>query len=117
MSEKAGKCPLADALRPIFQLYAEKGRDGVTASMFHEANKKDGIWQFRKGDYRIFCFKDPEKKKLILLTHGVRKTTRKAKKSEVDRAIRMRDVYLECKRTGQLRTRTISEVEKEYSDG
>lgn len=115
-SEKVKVTSLADAFRPIFQMYAERGRNGVTAKMFHEASKEDGIWQFSKGNHRIFCFKDDDKKQLILLSHGARKTTRKADKSEVERAVRTRDLYLERKRAGQIRYRTLKEVIEEQGN-
>ena len=114
--EKAGNCSLTEALAPIFEMYAQRGRNGVTTSMFHEVSKENGIWQFRKGNHCIFFFKDPECKRLVLLTHGNRKTGRKVDKSDVRQAVRMRDLYLEQKRLGKLRKRTLLEVSEENAN-
>ena len=108
--ETIGNKPLVEALRSIFQMYAEKGRDGVTASMFHEANKAQQIWQFSKGNHRIYCFKDPDEKKLLLLGHGCRKTSKKVKRSDLKQVISLRDQYLKAKQLHNLRQLTLEQL-------
>lgn len=112
---KAGNSSLMESLASIFERYALQGRHGVTKSMFHEANSEHDIWQFRKGDHRIFCFRDPDEKRLVLLTHGNIKSGKKANKADVLRAIEMRRVYLVEKKAGNLRRRTLTEVLEEQS--
>jgi len=112
---KAGSSSLMESLASIFERYALQGRHGVTKNMFHGANSDHDIWQFRKGNHRIFCFRDPDEKSLVLLTHGNIKSGKKANKTDVLRAIEMRKVYLVEKEAGNLRRKTLKEVLKEQS--
>lgn len=79
---------------PLFERYAQLGRRGVTTANFHEANKEEGIWEFIKGRIRIYCFKDPSKKSLVLLTNGAIKKTQRAHRADIKAAIKARDEYL-----------------------
>ncbi len=115
-TEKIGNASLAQAFGPMFEQYAEYGRDGVTKKMFHEASSEHNIWQFKKGNYRLYCFKDPAEKRLIVLCHGALKRSKKAKKADIENAIQVRDRYIDQKRRGLLRRRTLKEVEAEASN-
>ncbi len=91
----------ADGYAALFQRYAEKGRQGLTTNMFHEANKQEKIWEFIKGRLRIYCFIDPDGN-AVILTHGVVKKSQKAQKSDINAAKRKRDEYLKAKAENKL---------------
>jgi hypothetical protein len=58
--------------------------DRLPAESFHEANKEKRVWEFVKGDLRLFCFRD--RCGNVVLTHGIVKKGQKADKHEVERA-------------------------------
>lgn len=87
-------------LQDLFCRYAEHGRRGLTSQQFHEANKRNGIWSFRKGRLRVYCFLDGGN--LIIATHGCIKTTQKADAKEVQRAIKVKERYFTDQQAGKL---------------
>jgi hypothetical protein len=78
-------------LAVVFQRYADLGRQGVTAEMFHEVDRANGIWQFIKGDLRVLCFIVSND---VFLTNGYIKKSQKADPSEVTRAVNAKKKYL-----------------------
>jgi len=78
-------------LAVVFNRYAKNGRHGVTQEMFHEADKKDAIWEFIKGDLRVLCFMVGSD---VFLTNGYIKKSQKADPTEVNRAINAKKLYL-----------------------
>jgi len=91
----------ADGLLDLFHRYAKSGRSGLTAMQFHEANKQNGIWSFRKGRLRVYCFLD--KGSLVIATHGCIKSTQKADTKEVQRAVKIKEKYFSDQRAGKLK--------------
>lgn len=90
----------AKGLRVFFVRYARGGRMTLTAEMFHEANKKEGIWEFRKGRLRVFCFMDGGQ--LIIATHGAIKKTQKADPQDIARAVEIKRRYFADKVAGNI---------------
>lgn len=90
----------AKGMRAFFVRYAQGGRATLTTEMFHEANKKEGIWEFRKGRLRIFCFMDGGR--LVIATHGAIKKTQKSDPQEIARAIDMKQRYFMAKANGHI---------------
>jgi phage-related protein len=84
----------------LFERYAALGRQGLTSPLFHEAGADGRIWEFVKGQLRVYCFKDDNG--LVILTHGAVKRTQVTAKADLDRAMRMRDSYLTAKAQGRL---------------
>jgi hypothetical protein len=74
----------------IFGRYAMGGRQAITAEMFHEVDKPNGIWQFIKGDLRLLCFVE---KNDVFITDGYVKKSQKADRSEVARAVAAKNNY------------------------
>lgn len=74
----------ASGLAVTMGRYAENGRHGVTAEMFHEVDSANGIWQFSRGDLRILCFVEGN---TVYLTNGYIKKSQKADPAEVARAV------------------------------
>ncbi len=97
-SERSGT---AKGFKCLFERYAEGGRNKLTKSLFHEVNDKEKIWEFIKGKLRIFCYIDNDAK-LVLLTHGALKQTQKVSRQEVNRAISVKNRYLEAKKESNI---------------
>lgn len=76
--------------KPLFTRYAEHGRNGLTAELFHEVNPKNEIWEFVKGDLRIFCFKDENH---VVLTHGCIKKSQKVDQRQITIAVEAKKAY------------------------
>jgi len=91
----------AAGMLALFERYAEGGRQRLPTSTFHEASRKDGVWQFIKGRLRVYCFIDDGS--LVILTHGSVKKTQKADRGEVARAARCKQQYLAAKARGEVR--------------
>lgn len=85
----------ARGMRVLFERYAKGGRALLTKELFHEADSAAGIWEFRKGRLRVFCFMDGGS--LIIATHGIVKKTQKADRAAVALASSLRDQYLRDK--------------------
>lgn len=75
----------------LFKRYAQSGRTNLTADLFHEVDKPNKIWQFIKGELRIFCFVHGNN---VVLTHGAKKKSQKVDQKEVDHAIRSKIALL-----------------------
>ncbi len=84
----------------LFARYAEYGRDGMTADWFHEVDKQSGIWQFKKGRLRVYCFLDGGD--LVILTHGSVKKSQKADPKEIGRAVLLKAQYEQDKASNEI---------------
>lgn len=91
----------AKGLPALFKRYADNGREQLTLDNFHEANKQEKIWEFIKGSLRIYCFID-EGDRIVLLSHGIVKKAKAAKRADINRAVSLRDDYLNAKAKGTL---------------
>ncbi len=91
----------ARGLYTLFERYAEHGRQQLSSSNFHEANKAEGIWQFIKGRLRVYCFIDSDGG-LVVLSHGSIKKTQKADPHEVARAVRLKKQYQAAQQDGAI---------------
>ena len=110
-SQAQGGNKAADGFRSLFEQYAREGRNGITAEQFHEADTSEGIWRFAKGKLRVYCFKDPDEKSLVLLTHGALKASQKTRKGDIQRAVGLRDKYLADKEAGNIHEQVIDEID------
>jgi phage-related protein len=84
----------------LFERYAALGRQGLTSPLFHEAGADGRIWEFVKGQLRVYCFKDDNG--LVILTHGAVKRTQTTATADLDRAMRARAAYLSAKALGRI---------------
>lgn len=80
----------ARGFKGLFVRYSDKGRKGLTAEMFHEVDSGNGIWEFVKGDLRVFCFHDEGH---IILTHGSIKKTQKVAQQDITAAVAIKKKY------------------------
>ena len=88
----------------LLDRYAEGGRQKLTAELFHEANREAAIWEFVKGRLRLYCFIDDGA--VVILTHGAIKKSQKAARSDIARAVGLRNEYLAARQRGELRWET-----------
>lgn len=95
---------LNDKMQAKFLRAFDKTESGLKGPWFEKLTSKDGIFEFRERDqdkfYRIFAFwyGDTESKTLILCTHGLDKKTNKTPKSEIVKAIRIKQQYIKDKK-------------------
>ena len=78
----------------LMQRVAEHGTSSLTAKQFHYIDKKNGIFQFRKGDFRLLGFNDSGR--IIVCVHGILKKSMKTPKKDIKTAIRRKKSYLEA---------------------
>lgn len=96
---------LNEKIQAKFLRAFDKTESGLKGPWFEKLNSKDGIFEFRERDqkkfYRIFAFwyGDSESKTLILCTHGLDKKSNKTPKSEIEKAIRIKELYLKHKKS------------------
>lgn len=77
----------------MIQYVATDGLQGTPAGWWHEASKADGVYEFRKGDLRLFFFKGVGGE-IAVCTCGVVKKGSKADKAAVSKAARLRQEYM-----------------------
>ena len=79
-----------NGFRLLFERYSKDGTQKLTYEMFHEVDQKNGIFVFRKGGLRIFCFRDEQR---VVLTHGAIKKTQKVDQTEITKAVSIKKQY------------------------
>jgi hypothetical protein len=93
----------AKGVASLFKLYAEHGRlrpYGLTKEQMHHANYDPDIFEFIKGDVRVFCFIDGN---MAVLTNSGLKKGQKANKKDVAKAIKIYRQYDEDRALGNIR--------------
>jgi hypothetical protein len=75
---------------------AEMGFDKLPTKWCHEANKNDQIYEFIKGDLRLFYFKGVDNE-IAVCSGGVMKKGKKVDKASVAKAIAMKKAYWAAK--------------------
>ena len=96
---------LNDKIQAKFLWAFDKTESGLKGPWFEKLNSTDGIFEFRERDqekfYRIFafCHGDSESKTLIICTHGLDKKSNKTPKSEIEKAIRIKELFLNDKKS------------------
>ena len=91
----------ADGMIDLFKRYARAGkggRQGLTTAQMHHADTQESIWEFIRGDLRVFCFKDDNG--LVVLTSTHIKKGQKADRKAVAEAVRLKKAYLADKSKG-----------------
>lgn len=76
----------------MLQHLAEHGWNNCPVSWSHEANKQHGIYEFIKGNFRIFFFKG-DKELVAVCTSVKRKSGQKADTASVNKAKDMKKKY------------------------
>lgn len=91
-SESSKNDQPAKGFQALFKQYSIDETNNLTENNFHLANLDHKIFEFIKGPYRIFCFKDGN---TVILTTGSRKSGNKASKKHVATAIEYKEKYFE----------------------
>jgi hypothetical protein len=66
----------------------------------HIIDRPDGIWEFIKGRVRVAWFYDEGR--MVILSHGFIKATKKTPPAEIERARRARNEYLRDKKAQRI---------------
>jgi len=93
-------------LRTLMERYANEGRQGLTTDQCHLADKKEGIWEFRRGRLRIyFVMVDASggQGQIVLLSHGIIKKHQKTKVRDKEEAKQLRNAYNLAMADGRLK--------------
>ncbi len=93
----AARSGLADLLDYVSQ----NGLSGLSSKLTHEVDKQRKIFEFCKGDLRLFYFKG-QGGVIVICTSGLIKKGRRADKCAVAEAARYREDYLAAVRDGSL---------------
>ena len=76
----------------------DKAKSTLDPKLFKKLNEE--IWEFRTKyssvQYRLFAFWDKRDNKntLVIATHGIIKKSQKTPKTEIEKAMKIREVYL-----------------------
>ncbi|HDR9126249.1 hypothetical protein WJ05_17775 [Burkholderia vietnamiensis] len=79
----------AKGFKSVFKRFAAGER--LPVELFHEADKAKKVWEFIKGDLRVFGFRDVHGN--VMLTGACIKKGQKADSTEVERAFRARTEF------------------------
>jgi len=96
---------LNEKIQAKFLKSFDKTESGIKGLWFEKLTSKEGIFDVKERDqdkfYRIFAFwdNDSERKTLILCTHGLDKKTNKTPKSDIERAVKIKNEYLKDKKS------------------
>jgi len=108
-------CPLSDQLRlfhsgnyrasvaglvKLIEICAEKGPRGLSDSLFHLADRTEKIYEFIKGDLRLFCFVGDGA--VVVCSTAAIKKKRTSDKQEVSRAVRLKEAYFLAKSSNKI---------------
>ena len=91
----------AEGLFDVMERVSTNGLDQLPYSLSHFVDKKEKIYEFIKGDLRLFYFKGHDNL-LVICTSVVIKKTQKVDKKQVDLAIRLKLEYLQSVKDGTI---------------
>ena len=73
----------------VFKAVADHGRQRA-ARFYHEANKDEHIYEFSKGDLRVYFFFSADCGELFICSHAIRKRKQKADPADITKAVKLR---------------------------
>lgn len=105
-----GSCPVDDFLSDLsdttqlarmaisswLESIAETGLHAAPVAWYKVANRENGIYEFKKGDIRVFFFKG-KSNEVVVCTCGVVKKGQKADPQAVQASIRAKNKYFNSK--------------------
>jgi hypothetical protein len=83
---------MAIGFKVLFNMYAQKGRSGLTKYMFHHADTNNDVYQFIKGNFRTLCFID-ENSRMVILSHVEMKKGKSVPTKAIQRVVELRKKY------------------------
>jgi hypothetical protein len=90
-----------NGLLKYFEKCAESGTGWLNDDQSHLINTENKIFEFIKGDLRVPWFYG-KGGKLIVCSHGFVKDSQKTRKQDLDRAIKVKQAYLEAVEAGNV---------------
>ena len=91
----------AEGLFDVMKRVSIDGLDQLPHPLSHSVDKKEKIYEFIKGDLRLFYFKGYDNL-LVICTSVVIKKTQKVDKKQVDLAVRLKLEYLQSVKDGTI---------------
>ena len=102
-STKAVRSGFIDTILPHL---VKEGWNNCPAAWSHEVDKENGIYEFIKGDFRIFFFKG-QNELVAVCTSVKRKSGQKADKPSVNKAKAMKKAYWKAVEAGKIEIQEI----------
>ncbi|MFB1010755.1 MAG: type II toxin-antitoxin system RelE/ParE family toxin [Thiopseudomonas sp.] len=84
----------------FMELHASKGRTAFNTSQVHYVDQSEQIYQYIKGRLRVFWFEDGDD--VVICTHGIVKKSQKTPQRDIDKAKRIKRLYLESKNDSRI---------------
>lgn len=91
-----------DGLIDLLERVSNDGLNNLSSKLTHFVDQEEKIYEFVKGDLRLFYFKG-EGDFLVICTSATIKKTQKADKQHVKRAIKFKDEYFISVKNGTLK--------------
>lgn len=91
----------AAGMLALFNRFAEHGRIR-SVRLFHEASKHEGIYEFIKGDLRVYFFFSSDSGEVVVCSHAIRKKRQRVDPGDVDRAAALKKRYLAAQAVGEI---------------
>src|SRR5690606_32668786 len=84
----------------LMELHARDGRKALNKSQCHYVDQREQIYEYIKGKLRVFWFEDGDR--VVVCTHGILKKTQKTPKRDIEKAKRIKRLYLESKNDSRI---------------
>lgn len=83
---------MVDGIYALFDHFAEEGTN-ISKDLCHEVDKKEGIYEFIKGDLRVLWFYAKGNRGIVICSHAFVKKDQKTPNKEKKKAIRVKEEY------------------------
>ncbi|MFT7338142.1 MAG: hypothetical protein ACI92B_001471 [Marinobacter maritimus] len=87
----------ATGLFKLIEIFAADGSEGLTTDQSHFVDQQHKIYQLKKGDLRVLYFYADDKS-IVICSHGFIKSSKKADKKEVSKALKLQKEYFKSKK-------------------
>ena len=91
----------ATGMIALFDTVAENGLDGLSSKLSHYVDKNEKIYEFIKGDLRVFFFKG-HCDVIVIATHGIVKKSQKTRTKDKNIAIKLKKQYQQSHDEGKV---------------
>jgi hypothetical protein len=90
----------ATGLGALWERIPKTGPKSLGAALYHRVDEKDDIYEFIKGDIRLFCFEADGA--IVVCSHAIIKKSQKTKRKDIAPAIALKERYLVAEKTGRI---------------
>lgn len=84
----------------LIEQHANMGSKSFNTSQCHYVDQADQIYEYIKGKLRVFWFEDEGR--VIVCTHGILKKSQKTPKADIEKAKRIKGLYLKAKQDSRI---------------